>query len=224
MTENCKFLKAILSAFYNILQRNFGILLILWCSFKLWWNFSLDQNLVYNANGPLMIFVMAGAKINLVPRACDPWEGNEGSGIIRCRKPGILAKIELRIHFNGQSDSSLKRIIPEPSFPSQGSQARGTRLGQRLDTIKMWHSTYFPNVCVSVIFTYCQNGGELRKSNFSALLYVNYSAYEQLVFIFGKIRLLAIEWHAFHAKWRKNKNVRGRLKMLVKIAYFHLCA
>ena len=65
---------------------------------------------------------------NLVPRACDPWEGNEGYGIIRCRKPGILAKIELRIHFNGQSDSSLKRIIPEPSFPSQGSQARGTRL------------------------------------------------------------------------------------------------
>ena len=66
--------------------------------------------------------------VNLVPRACDPWDGNEGSGIIRCRKPGILAKIELRIHFNGQSDSSLKRIIPEPSFPSQGSQARGTRL------------------------------------------------------------------------------------------------
>jgi hypothetical protein len=32
MTENCKFRKAILSAFYNISQRNFGILLILWCS------------------------------------------------------------------------------------------------------------------------------------------------------------------------------------------------
>jgi hypothetical protein len=40
-----------------------------------------------------------------------------------------------------------------------------------LYTIKMWHSTYFPDVCVSVIFraalvisrdhnTYCQNGGE----------------------------------------------------------------
>jgi hypothetical protein len=29
MTENCKLRKAILSAFYNILQRNFGILLIL---------------------------------------------------------------------------------------------------------------------------------------------------------------------------------------------------
>ena len=42
MTENCKFRKAILSAFYNIPQRNFGILLILWCSFKLWWNFCLD--------------------------------------------------------------------------------------------------------------------------------------------------------------------------------------
>ena len=73
-------------------------------------------------------FAHVMCKANLVPRACDPWEGNEGSGIIRCRKPGILAKNELRIHFNGQSDSSLKRIIPEPSFPSQGSQARGTRL------------------------------------------------------------------------------------------------
>ena len=25
-------------------------------------------------------------KHNLVPRACDPWEGNEGSGIIRFRE------------------------------------------------------------------------------------------------------------------------------------------
>ena len=73
------------------------------------------------------------AKLNLVPRACDPLEGTRGSGIIRCRKPGILAKIELRIHFNGQSDSSLKRIIPEPRVPSRGSQARGTRLGQSCD-------------------------------------------------------------------------------------------
>ena len=75
-----------------------------------------------------MAFVELVPGDNLVPRACDPWEGNEGSGIIRCRKPGIVAKIELRIHFNGQSESSLKRIIPEPSFPSRGSQARGTRL------------------------------------------------------------------------------------------------
>jgi hypothetical protein len=42
MTENCKLRKAILPAFYNILPRTFGILLILWCSFKLWWNFCLD--------------------------------------------------------------------------------------------------------------------------------------------------------------------------------------
>jgi hypothetical protein len=33
--KNSKLRKAILSAFYNISQRNFGILLILWCSFKL---------------------------------------------------------------------------------------------------------------------------------------------------------------------------------------------
>ena len=53
MTENCKLRKAIFSAFYNISQRNFGILLILWCSFKLWWNFCWDQNLVYYASGQL---------------------------------------------------------------------------------------------------------------------------------------------------------------------------
>jgi hypothetical protein len=52
MTENCKFHKAILSAFYNISQRNFGILLILWCSFKLWWKFCLDQNFSYKVKGP----------------------------------------------------------------------------------------------------------------------------------------------------------------------------
>jgi hypothetical protein len=40
--KNSKLCKVILSAFYNISQRNFGILLILWCSFKLWWNFYLD--------------------------------------------------------------------------------------------------------------------------------------------------------------------------------------
>jgi hypothetical protein len=50
--KNGKLPRAISSAFYNISQRNFGILLILWCSFKLWWNFCLDPNLVYNANGP----------------------------------------------------------------------------------------------------------------------------------------------------------------------------
>jgi hypothetical protein len=38
-----------------------------------------------------------------------------------------------------------------------------------------------------------QGVSKKRYSNFRAPLYVNYSAYEQLVFIFGKIRLLAIE-------------------------------
>jgi hypothetical protein len=51
--KNGKFRKAILSAFYNILQRNFGILLIVWCSFKLWWIFCLDQNFSYKGKGPL---------------------------------------------------------------------------------------------------------------------------------------------------------------------------
>jgi hypothetical protein len=46
--HNTKWLKngnirnAILSAFYNVSQRNFGIILIVRCSFKLWWNFCLD--------------------------------------------------------------------------------------------------------------------------------------------------------------------------------------
>ena len=94
---------------------------------------------------------------NLVPRACDPWEGNEGSGIIRCRKPGILAKIELRIHFNGQSDSSLKRIIPEPSFPSKGSQARGTRLMH--SSLKTWRPQWMQlyEEGRSNIFCTCEN-------------------------------------------------------------------
>jgi hypothetical protein len=35
------------------LQQNFGILLILWCSFKLWWNFCLDRNFSYKGKGPL---------------------------------------------------------------------------------------------------------------------------------------------------------------------------
>jgi hypothetical protein len=49
---------------------------------------------------------------NLVPRACDPREGTRGSGIIRCRKPGILAKIELRIAFQRPI-----RFLPETDYP-----------------------------------------------------------------------------------------------------------
>jgi hypothetical protein len=55
--KNGKLRKAILSAFYNISKRNFGILLILWCSFKLWWNFCLDQNFSYKGKGPLAYII-----------------------------------------------------------------------------------------------------------------------------------------------------------------------
>jgi hypothetical protein len=33
------------------------ILLILWCSFKLWWNFCLDQNFSYKRKGPFIISI-----------------------------------------------------------------------------------------------------------------------------------------------------------------------
>jgi hypothetical protein len=49
---------------------------------------------------------------NLVPRACDPREGTRGSEIIRCRKPGILAKIELRIPYQRPI-----RFLPETDYP-----------------------------------------------------------------------------------------------------------
>jgi hypothetical protein len=49
---------------------------------------------------------------NLVHRACDPREGTRGSGIIRCRKSGILAKIELRIPFQRPI-----RFLPETDYP-----------------------------------------------------------------------------------------------------------
>jgi hypothetical protein len=61
MTENCKLRKAILSAFYNISQRNFGILLINFVMlFQAVMKFlsrlvRLDQNLVYYASGQLTI-------------------------------------------------------------------------------------------------------------------------------------------------------------------------
>jgi hypothetical protein len=46
------------------------------------------------------------------PRASDSREGTQGSGIIRCRKPGILAKIELRIPFQRPI-----RLLPETDYP-----------------------------------------------------------------------------------------------------------
>jgi hypothetical protein len=62
-------------------------------------------------------------------------------------------RLNYAFHLNGQSDSSLKRIIPEPRVPSRGSQARGTRLPQRrLDSCHVKISTneialFFHRVC-----------------------------------------------------------------------------
>ena len=65
---------------------------------------------------------------NLVPRACDPREGNEGSGIIRFREDSDWPLKSMRSSILATIPGFRQRIIPEPSFPSQGSQARGTRL------------------------------------------------------------------------------------------------
>jgi hypothetical protein len=46
----CELCKAIFSAFYNILQPNFAILLMLVCSFREYTFFFQDKNLVYNGN------------------------------------------------------------------------------------------------------------------------------------------------------------------------------
>ena len=61
--KNGKFRQAILSAFYNISQRNIGILPILWCSFKLWWNFCIDQNFSYKGKGPLFLKIVVAAML-----------------------------------------------------------------------------------------------------------------------------------------------------------------
>jgi hypothetical protein len=74
-----------------------------------------------------------------------------------------------------------------------------TSFGQRLDTIKMCHSTYFPNVCVSVIFTYCQNGSETNGVGFYYLetdgvefdTYWQNGGYKKFSYI------IFAEWHIF---------------------------
>jgi hypothetical protein len=46
--------------------------------------FNSDWNILSAARG--LVRCQLGDFANLVPRACDPWEGNEGSGIIRFRE------------------------------------------------------------------------------------------------------------------------------------------
>jgi hypothetical protein len=43
--------------------------------------------------------ILCGVEGNLVPRACDPWEGNEGSGIIRIRHTENCMSTELRMRW-----------------------------------------------------------------------------------------------------------------------------
>ena len=76
----------------------------------------------------LLTFSICFPTTNLVPRACDPWEGNEGSGIIRFREESDWPLKWMRSSILARIPGFRQRIIPEPSFPSQGSQARGTRL------------------------------------------------------------------------------------------------
>jgi hypothetical protein len=72
---------------------------------------------------------------------------------------------------------------------------------QRLDTIKMCHSTYFPNVCVSVIFTYCQNGGETDGVGFYYLETdgVEFDTYWQNGGYKKISDIIFAEWHIFIA-------------------------
>ena len=67
--------------------------------------------------------------IQSLPRACDPLEGTRGSGIIRCRKPGILAKTELRIPYQRPI-----RFRPETDYPrASRSFPRITGSGNEID-------------------------------------------------------------------------------------------
>jgi hypothetical protein len=82
---------------------------------------------------------------NLVPRACDPWEGTRGSGIIRCQKPGIVAKIELRIQFQQPI-----RFLPETDYPRAlcsfpGIAGSGNEIGALVDvdcTLSCWVGSF----------------------------------------------------------------------------------
>ena len=56
------------------------------------------------------------------------------SGIIRFREESDWPLKWMRSSILARIPGFRQRIIPEPSFPSQGSQARGTRLNARRDS------------------------------------------------------------------------------------------
>jgi hypothetical protein len=83
--------------------------------------------------------------------------------------------------------------------------------------IKSRYNT-FSSSSISVYYTGCikKKVIEIQRAIIRELLGV-----WTIGFHIRKVRLLAIEWHAFHAKWSMYE---AELKMLVKIEYFHLCA
>jgi hypothetical protein len=76
-------------------------------SWKFRWKIQVE-----NSGGKFKLKIQSQCKCNLIPQACDPREGMWGSGIIRCRKPEILAKIELRIPYQRPI-----RFLPETDYP-----------------------------------------------------------------------------------------------------------
>jgi hypothetical protein len=72
---------------------------------------------------------------NLVPRACDPREGTWGSGIIRCRKPGILAKTELRIPYQRPIRFLLETDYPRASRSFPRIAGSGNEIGHVGDVV-----------------------------------------------------------------------------------------
>ena len=59
-----------------------------------------DYDNVFIALGNTLFLTCHG---NLVPRACDPWEGNEGSGIIHLRHTENCMSTELRMRCQKQN-------------------------------------------------------------------------------------------------------------------------
>jgi hypothetical protein len=85
---------------------------------------------------------------NPLSRACDPREGTWGSGIICCRKPGILAKIELRIPFQ-----QAIRFLPETDYPrASRSFPRISGLGNEIDT---YFNPSQVAMCLDMPYCYC---------------------------------------------------------------------
>ena len=114
-----------------------------------------------------------------------------------------MAKIELRIHFNSQSESSLKRIIPEPSFPSRGSQARGTRLtvAHKCNTVS--------NRLREIQIAYAKFQSLTRNSNRLREIQIAYAKFKSLTRNSNRLREIPITYAKFKIS-RENSNAHAR--------------